>query len=266
MEKGKVREQQVPMESVYPITIGPDYRFIRTDLLYGIYSTIAYSFFVVVVGWGFFGIVGKHRIEGKEKLRSLKKKGFITVANHCHIFDTIMTAKVFYPRLAWFASVQRNFEAPFYRKLFPMLRAFPIPDGPLGLRRITKPVVEAVKDGKIVHLFPEAELWHLYQGIGFFQRGAFYLAHAAGCPVVPMVHLFKPRAFFGKPVSRNVLTIKTVVGDPVYPEVPAGEGGKVDLDSVTRMCDAVRQWMEAEVVKYHGKAVGTEETDENGDA
>ena len=252
MKTGEVREQQVPMESVYPINIGPDYVFIRTDWFYKVYSAIAYSFFVVVVGGVLFGIIGRHRICGRDKIRSMKKKGFITVANHCHIFDTIMTAKVFYPRLAWFASVQRNFEAPFYRKLFPMLRAFPIPDGALGLRRIIKPVVEAVGRGKIVHLFPEAELWHLYQGIDHFQRGAFYLAHIANCPVVPMVHLFKPRRLFGKVISKNILNIKTVVGDPLYPEVPTKEGEKVDLDSVTKMSDTIQQWMKNEMAKYHG--------------
>jgi 1-acyl-sn-glycerol-3-phosphate acyltransferase len=255
MRTGEVRKQRVPMEAVYPITIGPDYKFIRTDWFYRVYSSIVYSFFIVFVGWLFFGIIGRHRICGRKRLRSLKKKGFITVANHCHLFDTVITGKALFPRKAWYASVQRNFEAPVYRKLFPMLQGFPIPDGVMGLRRIMEPVVEAVHQGKIVHFFPEEELWHLYQGIDYFQRGSFYLAHLANCPVVPMVHLFKPRTFFGRQVSKNILTIKTIVGDPVYPDVPSEDGEKVDLDSVTRMTDTIRQWMKDEMAKYHGREV-----------
>ncbi len=252
MKTGEVRQQQIPMESVYPLDIGPDYRFIRTDWFYRFYSAIACFMFEIFLGGVFFGIIGRHRIYGRKKIKTLKKKGFISVANHCHLFDTVMTGKVFYPRLARYASVQRNFEAPFYRKLFPMLRGFPIPDGVMGIRRITKTVVEAVNRGEIVHFFPEAELWHLYQGIDYFQRGAFYLAHVANCPVVPIVHLFKPRRFFGKTISKNILTIKTIVGDPIYPDVPTKKGESTDLDSVSRMSDRVQQWMKKEMAAYHG--------------
>ena len=181
----------------------------------------------------------------------IKKKGFITVANHCHIFDTVLTGLALRPRSAWYASVQRNFEAPYYRKMFRMLKGFPIPDGIFGVKQIIKPVAEAVNDGKIVHFFPEAELWHLYQGIDYFQRGAFYIAHHANCPVVPMVHLFKPRTFFGKQLSKNILTIKTVIGEPVYPQHPVKEGEGVDLKSVQVMTDKVKKWMKIEMEKYH---------------
>jgi len=255
MKKGEVREQQVPMEAVYPITIGSDYIFIRTDWFFKFYSSLTYGFFVVFVAWFFFKIIGSHRIYGRKKLKSLKKNGFITVANHCHILDTVITGSVLFPRKAWYASVQRNFEAPVYRKLFPALQGFPIPDGVLGLRRIIKPVVKSINNNKIVHFFPEAELWHLYQGIDHFQRGSFYMAHLANCPVIPIVHLFKPRTFFGKQISKNILTIKSVVGDPVYPDVPTKKDNKVDLDSVTRMSDSIQLWMKNEMNKYQGKEV-----------
>lgn len=253
MKKHEVREQQVPMEAVYPITIGSNYKFIRTDWFFKFYSSVVYVFFVVFVAWFFFGIIGRHRIYGRKKIRPLKKKGFITVANHCHILDTVITGSVLFPRKAWYASVQRNFEAPVYRKLFPALQGFPIPDGVLGLRRIIKPVVKAIKNGKIVHFFPEAELWHLYQGVDYFQSGSFYLAHKANCPVVPIVHLFKPRTFFGKQISKNILSIKSIVGDPVYPDSSTKKDNKVDLDSVRRMNDSIQQWMKNEMSKYHDK-------------
>lgn len=254
MKTSKVREQQVPMESVYPLTISPDYVFIRNDLWYRIYSTASYALFVIILGFGFFNIICRHRIVGKSNLKRLKKKGFITVANHCHIFDTVLTGMALRPRSAWYASVQRNFEAPYYRKMFRMLKGFPIPDGLLGIKKIINPVVDAVNSGKIVHFFPEAELWHLYQDIDYFQRGAFYLAHIANCPVVPMVHLFKPRTFFGKKISKNILTITTVIGEPIYPLNPVSKpGDSVDMKSVKKMAETAKQWMKAEMDKYHGR-------------
>lgn len=259
MKSDKVREQQVPMESVYPMTIPPDYPFIKRNFGYLFFSHIAYTAFHWVLGIGFFRILGRQKTRGRENLRRMKKQGFITVANHCHIFDTVLTGLAVLPRRPWYASVQRNFEAPYFRKMFRILRGFPIPDGPIGLRRIIKPVVEAVKEGKIVHFFPEAELWHLYQDIDFFQKGPFYLAHHANCPVVPIIHLFRPREIFGKIRSKEILTITSVVGEPIYPRVPTPEGQRVDLRSVEEMSDAAQRWMIEQMEEYHGrKNKGTE--------
>lgn len=251
MKSDKIREQQVPMESVYPITIPPDYRFIRTDLLYRTGSTLAYAAFGLTLGVGFLNIINRQRIYGRENIRPLKNKGFITVANHCHIFDTVLTGMALHPRKAWYASVQRNFEAPYYRKMFRILRGFPIPDGMFGLKQILKPVVTAIQQGKIVHFFPEEELWRLYQGIDHFQRGAFYLAHHANCPVVPIVHLFKPRTFFGRKISDGILSIKTVIGEPIYPKANQGQEDGVNLKSVQEMTDRAHDWMYLQMENYH---------------
>ena len=250
MANNQVRKQQVPMESVYPINIPSDYTYIKTNFSYLFFSHIAYTIFYWVLGIGFFKIIGTHKIQGRKNIKPLKKQGFISVANHCHLFDTVLTGSALMPRRPWYASVQRNFEAPYYRKMFRILRGFPIPDGVFGLRKVLKPVVTAIKQGKIIHLFPEEELWHLYQGIDYFQRGAFYLAHHANCPVVPNVHLFKPRTFFGKKISDNILDIKTIIGEPIYPRLPWKEGESVDLESVQEMCDQAQNWMKKMVAEY----------------
>jgi len=252
MKKSKqVRKQQIPMESVYPMTITSDYTYIKTNFTYLFFSHIAYTLFHLVLGIGFFQIIGSHKVQGRKNLRSLKKQGFISVANHCHIFDTVLTGLAVLPRRPWYASVQRNFEAPYFRKMFRILRGFPIPDGVFGLRKIMNPVLDAVNQGKIVHFFPEEELWHLYQEIDYFQKGAFYLAHHANCPVVPIVHLFKPRTFFGKKISNNILSVKTVIGEPLYPRVLSEEKKSIDLESVQEMTNSVQNWMKTMLAEYH---------------
>ncbi len=252
MSKDKVREQQVPMPAKYPIKITSEYTFIKYNPGYLVYSHIVYTLFHWVLGVGWFRLIGKHKIKGRENLKPLKGKGFITVANHCHIFDTVLTGVAVLPRRPWFASVQRNFEAAYFRKMFRSLRGFPIPDGPLGLRRILKPVTEAIHKGKIVHLFPEEELWHRYTGIDYFQRGAFYLAHQANCPIVPMVHLFKTRTFFGRKLSDEVLDITTIIGPAIYPDNPVTDSNGTDMQSIQKMTDQAQKWMKDIAAEYYG--------------
>ncbi len=250
-KKGKVRVQMIAMPSVYPVTIPSDYKFIRNDLWYLLFSTPAYYLFYLVLGVIYFRVIGTHRILGRKKLVPLRKSGFISVANHCHLFDTVLTGSALLPRKPWYASVQRNFEAPYYRNMFRILRGFPIPDGVMGLRKIMNPVSNAVRQGKIVHFFPEEELWHLYQDVDHFQRGAFYLAHLSECPVVPVVHMFRPKLFFGRVLSKSILDITTEIGDPVYPPVPLKPGQMPDSGSVQQMCDQVRQWLKVKLDDFH---------------
>lgn len=244
MAEKKVREQRVPMPSVYPIIIGKDYQFIKKDFVYLFFSHIAYTLFYLVLGIGFFRILCGQRIHGRENLRSLKNKGCISIANHCHFFDTVMTAVAVSPRRPWFASVQRNFEAPYLRKMFRILRAFPIPQESIGLKRILTPVVNAIQEKKIVLFFPEEELWHLCRQIDYFQKGAFYLAHHANCPVLPILHLITPRYFFGKQLFPNWINVKTIIGEPLYPDTLYEKANGIDMKSVEKMTQKAQTWME----------------------
>lgn len=250
-QKIKVRKQRVIVNSIRPIEIDENYKFIRDDFAFLILSKVVYFFCALILGGIFFKLICTHKILGKKKINVLKRIGFISVSNHCHYLDGVLTGSALGPRIIWYPSVQRNFETPYLRRFLRILKGFPIPRGPFGLMHIIKPCVQAINKGDIIHFYPESELWHLHQEIGNFQQGAFYMAHVTNCPIVPIVHLFKPKTFFGKKLSSEILTITSVIGDPIYPDNPCDLINKyVDMESVKIMTNKAHDWMESEMFKY----------------
>jgi len=63
--------------------------------------------------------------------------------------------------------------------------------------------------------------------------------------------MFRPRKFFGRELSKNILNIKTVIGEPIYPRLPVTDGKTCNLDSVEEMKDKARQWMKIRIDEYH---------------
>ena len=248
--KIKVREQQMYVDARYPLKIDDEYSFIREDVGYLVLSKIVY-FFVIIFGRLFLNIFYTHKAIGKNKIDKLNGKGFISISNHCHFLDSVLTGTTLRKRTIWFSSMQRNFEIPYVRHILRILKVFPIPKSPLGLMQILKPVEKALEEANVIHFYPESEMWHMHQGIGMFQHGAFYLAHKANCPVVPLVHLFKPRKVLGVQISKNLLNVTTVIGEPIFPDNPCNiSNSQVDLESVKIMVENAHAWMVNEMAAY----------------
>jgi 1-acyl-sn-glycerol-3-phosphate acyltransferase len=245
--KNKRRKQRTQVNSILPLSIGEDYVFIRRDFFFLFFSKILFLI-TLVFGRVFFRVVGSHAILGRNKISGLNHLGFISIANHCHYLDGALTSSALGPRTIWFPSVQRNFETPYLRRILRLLKGFPLPANPFGLIQIMKSCIDAIAKGEVINFNPEAELWHLHQGIGTFQTGAFYLAHEANCPVVPVVHLFKPKTLFGRKISNQILDITSVIGDPIYPSNPRSlNKNERHIESVKIMTDQARDWMEKEM-------------------
>ena len=65
------------------------------------------------------------------------------------------------------------------------------------------------------------------------------------------MHLFKPRTLFGRKIFDNILKIKTIIGEPIYPDVPVQEGKSVSLESVQKMSDSAQSWMKEKVAEFY---------------
>ena len=245
-ERGDSRDDHiVEMWTPLKLDIDGDYAFIRFSPFFRAVSFLVYLFFCIIFTvWN--TLFYRERVVGRENLKTLRGKGFITVANHCHYLDTVMIAQKLFPRTIYFPTAQRNFQVPFLRTLLRLLRSFPIPDHALGFKMILSPLGEALRRNKIIHFFPEGDLWHLHQGIDdTFKRGAFYLSHIHNVPVVPMVLEFSPMLFRGGPIGKNWITVKLHIGKPIYPDKFSESEHDIDKSSVDRMIKEANSWMKS---------------------
>lgn len=187
----------------------------------------------------FFGL----RVVGSENKQILGERGCITISNHCHYFDTVFASLTLLPMRLYISVIQRNYEVPIIRAILRIVRAFPIPASPSGLKMITRPVGEALRRGYHVHFLPEGELVYLSQTIYRFRMGAFYQSYIHQAPILPMVYVFKRRRILGKELGPNWIKMTLVLGEPMYP--PAlREDEKVPRDDLAQMADTAASWME----------------------
>jgi 1-acyl-sn-glycerol-3-phosphate acyltransferase len=194
----------------------------------------------------FFGL----RIVGSQNKGILRRRGCITISNHCHYFDTVFAAYAVFPRRLYISVVQRNFEVPIVRRILRVLRAFPIPGNSTGLRMITGPIGEALRQGYHVHFLPEGELVHLSQTIHRFRLGAFQQSYLHQAPILPMVYVFKRRRLLGKELRPNWIKMTLVFGEPIYPP-NTREDGRLPKEDLVWMSEKAASWMERILAEHH---------------
>ena len=157
------------------------------------------------------------KIENKSILRRMKKQGYVVVCNHIHVMDCTMAGLAAAPRMMYITSQEETFYIRGLRTLMRLLNGVPILKGPKGLQIFMDSMVKELKEGRIVLMYPEAEIEVLSDRLRPFHNGAFTMACRADVPVAPMV--ITPREAKGvwKLMRRKFCYLLTV-GEPLYPD------------------------------------------------
>lgn len=91
----------------------------------------------------------------------------------------------------YYTTLENSFKIPFVRKLIKLLRAIPIPKENKNKVHFKEALDNSLKEGKIIHFYPEASLWPYYNKIRNFKTGAFHFALRNNVPIIPMVFTFR---------------------------------------------------------------------------
>ncbi len=193
------------------------FRFMRR-LLKVFLKTISPAYFKI-----FFGL----RVYGKKNMKKVKGRGVITISNHAHGFDDIISlAKC--KRLDFhYPTLLSNFSLPYRGKMLQWLGGIPVSHGTKALRLYNEACETVIKNGHLIHINPEAILREYATDMLEFKKGAFLYSYNCNTPIVPYVFTYrKPRGLMKKLRKKPYLNL--TMFPPMYPNTDAPRRAEIE--------------------------------------
>lgn len=170
------------------------------------------------------------KVKGAENIPG--KGAYIIAANHINWFDGFVLMALFKEKIV-FLTADYLFERPIVRKAF-LSRLGCIPVGQAQTRKAIEKSLKLLKDGEIIGVFPEGGV-RLTKEMQEIKRGAFFLAHRANVPIIPVGiqgtnHVF---SLFRKIPRRGEIIVN--IGKPIYPVKTDRETAKLIIAKITEL-------------------------------
>ena len=181
------------------------------------------------------------RIKGKNNIREYKrlcgKKGMISICNHTTEWDTLMVMTSRFFHFTEFPIWQEGAESKsggFYRSVGGIV----LPTASYqGMNYAYEAMRDVVKEGKWLHVFPEAACWAFYPAISQFRNGVFKLAVEENMPILPMVVKYRRPNFIYR-IFKKHPNASLLIGYPVVPNLALEKN-----ESIKDMCERCRKEM-----------------------
>lgn len=148
------------------------------------------------------------------------KGGALVISNHIGFYDPIYIMFGIWYRRHHFVCMKEFFDRPFVGWFFRMCMCIPIDRDNMALDSFRK-IVDILKAGKVVSMFPEGHV-NLEEGHSqTFKSGMVLMALQSGVPIIP-VALKKRKHFWNR--------LKIAVGEPI--DIRTIAGGRPSLRQV----------------------------------
>ncbi len=197
------------------------YRIIATPIAF-IYTKLAY----------------RHKIVGKEKLKSYRRTGHFIYGNHTHnLCDAVIPSLISVPQDTYVIVHPANVSIPYVGRVTPSMGALPLPDGMAAYKNFIAAIERRIGEGHAVAIYPEAHIWPFYTGVRPFRDTSFYYPVKLGTPVFCFTNTYQKRKHGGKP------RIVTYIDGPFFPDtaLPQREQKRTLRDEVYgAMCERAK--------------------------
>ena len=150
------------------------------------------------------------------------KKGLLTICNHTTEWDAlfVMTSRPFH--FSEFPIWQEGAESK-SGGLYRHAGGIVLPTASFkGMNYAYEAMKDVLKEGKWLHVFPEAACWSFFPGIRPFRSGIFKLAVEEDFPVLPMVVKYRKCNAFYRLFKKHP-NASLIIGAPVMPDYSLNE-------------------------------------------
>lgn len=200
----KSKEQEYKLKS--------NYKWIKSNLLYRIFSAFVYFIFFII-GHIYFRLVLHAKIINKSILKNYNKTGYFLYGNHTQtIGDVFIPGVVCSPKRIYVVVSQANLGIPILGKILPMLGAIPIPDTIKKMKEFSDAIDTRINQTKPVVIYPEAHVWPYYTNIRPFNESSFKFQVKDNMPAFCITTTYYKRKYGKKP------GIKVFVDGPFMPD------------------------------------------------
>lgn len=171
------------------------------------------------------------RIKGRENIRKYRavagSRAMISVCNHTTEWDSLFVSMTRYFRFAEFPIWQEGAESS-AGMMYRVAGGIVMPkDSVRGKLYAYRCMEDVVREGKWLHVFPEAACWPFYPAVREFQPGTFRLAVAHRMPILPMAVKYRPNRGIYKLFKKHP-NATIIIGEPLMPDLSLPKDRAID--------------------------------------
>lgn len=181
------------------------------------------------------------KVKGREilkKYKELLKNGAITICNHMHRWDFILILLSIRPvrpkPIIWPINLMGA-----DRKMVRRVGGIPIPESYAGMKTFNAQIDDYMNKGNWLHVYPETAMWHYYDKIRPFKKGAFTYGVKHKKPIVPLVVNYRARSWFMRIFTKKPAMTVNIL-DPIMPSMTLNSG-QAKMDLLTRCRTAMQK-------------------------
>lgn len=170
-------------------------------------------FLSMIGGWPVLWLAYGISVEGRKKLKPLKKKGAIVVSNHFSYLDAWFT-RVALGRYykSYITAAPQNNKTGFGGKMLRCGGILPFSGNRQAMLNIDKRMQSLLEEGNWIMFYPEQALWTNYQKPRPHKDGAYHYAVRYNVPVIPTFATFKRNK------RGHITRLRVHILDPIYPD------------------------------------------------
>lgn len=243
-------KDEFSVEGIHPKYIGKDYPYLHKTIFGSIFHAFLYRVVAFPLAFCFLKIKFHHKIVGKEKLKSNRKKPYFIYGNHTQMTgDAVIPSFVCHPRTTYVIVHPNNVSMPILGRFTPYMGAIPLPDDLSAMRNFMRCLDKRVQQKKAICIYPEAHIWPYYTKIRPFVDTSFHYPIKYNTAVYCFTNTYHKRKHSKK------VNIITYIDGPFYPDskLSMAENKKRLRDlCYQHMCERAKQ-SDVEVIQYKRK-------------